>query len=195
MVRRFEFAHAGDVERLGNSFPLWNGAPSLTYPIIIREELSTSMAGFVSARWGLVPGWARHGGGRPPPVNARCETIATNGLFKKAYASCRCLVPIDGYFEWQKLDPSGKKKQPYAIAMKSGEPFALAGRTFMPVILAPGDYMRWLGPELDPRDLMKPFPSDLMKMWPIDSKVGSPRNNTPDIIDEIGRGPTDLFDI
>lgn len=65
MVRRFEFAHAGEVERLGNSFPLWNGAPSLTYPIIVREELSTSMAGFVSARWGLVPGWPRDGGGRP----------------------------------------------------------------------------------------------------------------------------------
>lgn len=47
--------------------------------------------------------------------------------------------------------------------------------------------MRWVGPEHDPR-LMKPFPSDLMKMWPIDSKVGSPRNNTPDTIDEIGRG-------
>ncbi|MEI9413223.1 hypothetical protein [Mesorhizobium salmacidum] len=60
----------------------------------------------------------------------------------------------------------------------------------MPVILAPVDYMRWLGPDPDPRDLMKPFPSDLMKMWPIDTKVGSPRNNTPDIIDEIGRGPS-----
>ena len=48
--------------------------------------------------------------------------------------------------------------------------------------------MRWLGPEPDPRDLMKPFPSDLMTMWPIDSKVGSPRNNTPDIIDRIGLG-------
>lgn len=65
----------------------------------------------------------------------------------------------------------------------------------MPVILAPEDYMRWLGPEQDPRDLMKPFPSDLMAMWPIDSKVGSPRNNTPDIIDRIGLGPTDLFDV
>ncbi|MER9235344.1 SOS response-associated peptidase [Mesorhizobium sp. M0622] len=48
-------------------------------------------------------------------------------MFKKAYASRRCLVPIDGYFEWRKLDPSDKKKQPYAIAMRSGEPFALAG--------------------------------------------------------------------
>jgi putative SOS response-associated peptidase YedK len=112
------------------------------------------------------------------------------------------------------------------MAMKSDEPFAMAGiweeypdratreviRIFaiatcepnelmatihdrMPVIVAPADYMRWLGPELDPRDLMKPYRSDLMKMWPIDSKVGSPRNNTPDIIDEIGLGPSDLFDV
>jgi len=44
------------------------GAPSLSYPIIIREELSTAMAGFVSAKWGLVPGWARDGSGRPSPV-------------------------------------------------------------------------------------------------------------------------------
>lgn len=225
MVRRFEFAHPGDIERMGNGFPIWNGAPSLSYPIIIREELSTSMAGFVSARWGIVPGWARDGK-NAPPVNARCETITEKATFKKAYASRRCLVPVDGYFEWQRLDATGKKKQPYAIAMKDDEPFAMAGiweeyadkttgeliRTFaivtcepntlmatihdrMPVILAPADYMRWLGPEPDPRDLMKPYPSDLMKMWPIDSKVGSPRNNTPDIIDEIGRGPDDLFDV
>ncbi len=85
------------------------------------------MAGFVSAKWGLVPGWARDDSGRPPPVNARCETIATNGMFRKAYASRRCLVPVDGYFEWQNLDASGKKKQPYAIAMKDDEPFAMAG--------------------------------------------------------------------
>ena len=52
--------------------------------------------------------------------------------------------------------------------------------------------MRWLGPELDPRDLMKPYPSDLMKIWPI-AYVGT--RNTPDIIDEIGLGPEDLFDV
>jgi putative SOS response-associated peptidase YedK len=65
--------------------------------------------------------------GRPPPVNARCETIATNGMFRKAYAARRCLVPVDGYSEWQRPDSSGKKKQPYAIAMTLGEPFAMAG--------------------------------------------------------------------
>jgi putative SOS response-associated peptidase YedK len=55
MVRLFEFAEPGDIGRMGNGFPIWNGAPSLVYPIIVREELSTSMAGFVSAKWGLVP--------------------------------------------------------------------------------------------------------------------------------------------
>ena len=98
MVRRFEFAHPGDVERMGNGFPIWNGAPSLNYPIINREELSTSMAGFVSARWGLVPGWARDGSGRPPPVNARsvvsqsvCLTTlpgARRRVFRMAEAGC-----------------------------------------------------------------------------------------------------------
>ena len=97
----------------------------------------------------------RDGGGRPPPVNARRETVATNGMFKKAYQSRRCLVPVDGYFEWQKLDASGKKKQPYAIAMKSDEPFAMAGlyeeysdkatgelvRTFCIVTCEPNDLM------------------------------------------------------
>ncbi|WP_435053498.1 SOS response-associated peptidase family protein [Mesorhizobium caraganae] len=49
----------------------------------------------------------------------------------------------------------------------------------MPVIFAPDDHMRWLGPEQDPHDVMKPFPSDLMTMWPIDSKVGKPRSSPP----------------
>ncbi|MBB4226491.1 putative SOS response-associated peptidase YedK [Rhizobium mongolense] len=55
----------------------------------------------------------------------------------------------------------------------------------MPVILHREDYERWLSPEPDPDDLMKPFPASQMKMWPIGRKVGSPKNDTPDILDEI----------
>ncbi|BCG86553.1 MULTISPECIES: SOS response-associated peptidase family protein [unclassified Mesorhizobium] len=130
-------------------------------------------------------------------------------MFLKGYTSRRCKVPVDGCFEWQKLDAPGKKKQPYAIAMRSGEPFAMAGiwkeyadkatagfvRTFaiapcepnelmatiqdrMPVSLAPEDYMRWLGPQSDPSDLLKPYPSDLMKygrspMWALATRATS----------------------
>jgi putative SOS response-associated peptidase YedK len=139
-------------------------------------------------------------------------------LFRRAYQGRRCLVPIDGFFEWRDIFGTGKDKQPYAIAMRDGSPFALAGiyddwrdpagvliRTFcvittsanelmatihdrMPVIIDKADYDRWLGEELDPRDLLKPYPSELMTMWPIKRAVGSPRNNTPDLLDPIEPG-------
>ena len=58
-------------------------------------------------------------------INARCEEVAAKPMFRSAYQSRRCLIPIDDFFEWQKLDEKGKKK-PYAIAMKGGKPFGLA---------------------------------------------------------------------
>src|SRR5262249_25510151 len=147
---------------------------------------------FATARWGFVPGWAKDvGTGRPPPINARSEGIATSGMFKHAYRSKRCLVPINGFFEWKDIYGTVKNKQPYSLAMKPRGQFGLAGiwssrrdpetgldlKTFaivtcapnemmaaihdrMPVILLPEDYERWLSPEPDPYDLMKPFPAE-----------------------------------
>jgi putative SOS response-associated peptidase YedK len=64
----------------------------------------------------------------------------------------------------------------------------------MPVILQPKDYTRWLSDqEPDPHDLLKLFPSGLMTMWPISTKVNYPRNDTPDILDRVEVFPTDLF--
>lgn len=217
LLRAFSFAGAGDVAGLANGFPRYNGAPQQDYPVIIRDmvrEPDVMGPVFVSARWGFISRLSKDKGGRPP-VNARAETLASNGLFKAAYGSRRCLVPINGFFEWKDIYSTGKNKQPYAVAMKSGAPFALAGiwdswrdeygvdhRTFavitcdanemmsaihdrMPVILHREDYERWLSPEPDPRDLMVPFPSELMTMWPIGPAVGSPKNDRPDILDEI----------
>ncbi|MFC5760353.1 SOS response-associated peptidase [Rhizobium sp. GCM10022189] len=219
LLRNFSFARRADSLNLGNQFPRYNGAPSLDYPVIVKEEDRAGKVGpvFVSARWGLIPGWAK------PPfrpmVNARADTLSSKATFRAAYRSRRCLVPIDGYFEWKGLDPAGKNKLPYAIAMKSREPFALAGiwemwrnpetderiRTFaivtceanammaeihdrMPVILHRKDYDRWLSDEPDPADLMVPYPSEEMVMWPVrpgKSGVGSYKNNSPDILDEV----------
>ena len=221
MLAAFDFAARGeDAEGLANRFPTWNGTPSLDYPIIVRDVVRDSGEQgpiFRAARWGFVPHWAREEklGGRPPPINARSETVASSGMFKQAYMARRCLIPISGFFEWKAIKGQ-KAKQPYAIAMASGEPFCLAGiwsdrkhpehgfayRTFailtcepnammadihdrMPVILHPADYRRWLSDDPDPRDLLVPFPAELMTMWPIDRKVGSPRNNKPDILDAI----------
>ncbi|OHV80359.1 SOS response-associated peptidase [Ensifer sp. LCM 4579] len=221
LFRDFSFARReADAEALANQFPRYNGAPTQFYPIIIRDVIrDPDVFGptFVSARWGLILRWIKEQRpGRPPPINARCEGISTSGMFKDAYRRRRCLIPIDGFFEWKDIHGTGRNKQPYAIAMKSGEPFALAGiwetwrdpatdediRTFcvitcpandmvaaihdrMPVVLHKEDYERWLSVEPDPYELMKPFPPELMTMWPIDRKVGSPKNDTADILDPI----------
>src|SRR5262249_9172036 len=55
----------------------------------------------------------------------------------------------------------------------------------MPLILARDDYARWLGEEADPRDLMRPFPAELMRMWPISARVNKPENDDPSIIEPI----------
>ena len=53
----------------------------------------------------------------------------------------------------------------------------------MPLILAPDDYARWLGDEPDPDDLMRPFPAELMRLWPISTRVNKPENDDPSIVE------------
>src|SRR5262249_15678760 len=55
----------------------------------------------------------------------------------------------------------------------------------MPVILAPADYARWLGEEPDPRDLMRPFPAESMRMWPISTRVNNPENDDRFIVEPV----------
>ena len=156
-------------------------------------------------------------GGRKP-INARSETVATLATFRDAYRRRRCILPVDAFYEW-KASKGGK--EPYAIAMKDRAPFGIAGiwenwknpdgewvRTFavlttpanelvgmihdrMPAVLARADYDRWLGTEPDPRDLLQPFPSELMAMWPISRRVNSPSNDDEHLLEEIAvaKGP------
>jgi putative SOS response-associated peptidase YedK len=55
----------------------------------------------------------------------------------------------------------------------------------MPLILAPGDYARWLGEKPDPHDLVRPFPAEPMRMWPISTRVNKPENGDPSIVEPI----------
>ena len=204
--------------------PRFNGAPSLTYPIIVRDAHSSSGA-FTTARWGLIPSWVKEAKPKVMPANARCESIKTNGMFRGAYRSRRCLVPVDGYFEWR-ANKGAKIKQPYALAMKDGRPFCMAGiwesrpdpdlrpgtepKTFaivtcepndlvttihdrMPVILHEKDYARWLSEEPDPFDLLVPYPSELMKVWPVSTRVNKATNEGADLIDPIDLDQPDLI--
>jgi putative SOS response-associated peptidase YedK len=197
-----------------NAPPRYNGAPSQEL-MVLRRNPEKGERTLQLLRWGLIPSWTKVAKGGRKPINARAETVASSPMFKGAYAKRRCLLPIDGFFEWKAIKGS-KTKQPYALAMKDRSPFAVAGiwenwtrpdsgeaiRTFavitceanqlvnqihdrMPVIVAPTDYDRWLGLEIDPRDLMKPFPAELMTMWPVSTRVNSPRNDDAALLDPV----------
>ena len=77
-------------------------------------------------RWGLIPYWCKDPNGGRKPINAKCETVRNLPTFRDAYRQRRCIVPVDGFFEWKAIKGQ-KAKQPYAIAMKDGSPFGIGG--------------------------------------------------------------------
>lgn len=73
--------------------------------------------------WGFLPGWARDKGMKPM-INARAEGIAAKAMFKRAFQTSRCVIPGNGFYEWQR---ASDQKIPMFIHLKSGEPFGFAG--------------------------------------------------------------------
>ncbi len=76
-------------------------------------------------KWGLVPFWADDAGIGNRMINARAESAADKPAFRQAFARRRCLIPADGFYEWQKRPGGGK--QPYRVARRDSAPFAFAG--------------------------------------------------------------------
>ena len=77
-------------------------------------------------RWGLVPSWAKNLSIGDKQINARADTVATKPAYRKAFERRRCLMPADGFYEWQVV-PGRKQKQPYFIARADREPMVFAG--------------------------------------------------------------------
>ena len=99
----------------------FNAAPTESLPVILNEgERRITLL-----RWGLIPSWAEDMTIGARLINARAETVHQKPSFRDALRQRRCLVLADGFYEWQ-LTPEGKKI-PFRLALKSGEPFALAG--------------------------------------------------------------------
>ncbi len=111
------------VHPISNLQPRFNFAP-MQRGIVIRLDKEGRREP-VMMRWGLVPSWSKDELGAAKYINARAETVAEKSSFRSAFKSRPCLVPADGFYEWQKL-PSGGK-QPYFITTKDREPFAFAG--------------------------------------------------------------------
>jgi putative SOS response-associated peptidase YedK len=107
-----------------NTPPRHNGAPGQEH-WVIRQHPKTGERTLDRLWWGLIPYWAKDAKGGRKPINAKSETVASLPTFRDAYKRRRCLLPIDNFFEWKAIK-GAKAKQPFAIAMKSGEPFAVA---------------------------------------------------------------------
>jgi putative SOS response-associated peptidase YedK len=167
--------------------PRYNIAPTQPVPVI-RQNPTDPRRELSLMRWGLIPSWSKDMSGAAMMINARSETAATKPAFRDALASRRCLVPADGFYEWQR---AGKAKQPYCFEVNDGELFAFAGlwdrwkdpsgqwikscsiltttpnavtssvHDRMPVILDRGDYDLWLDPGMTKVEAV----SDLLKPY------------------------------
>jgi putative SOS response-associated peptidase YedK len=113
--------HGPSVPDFGASY---NVAPQ-TFQPVIRLNRDTGEREIVLMRWGLIPFWAKNAKMGLSTINAKAETVATAPAFREAFKTRRCLVPADAFYEWQKID--AKTKQPFAIGMKDGSPYAFAG--------------------------------------------------------------------
>ena len=164
-------------DEVQNLVPNYNTAPTIAIPIL------TNTRRYTTAHFGLIPSWAKERS--QMQINARSESVFEKVTFKEAYRARRCLLLVNGYYEWLK-GSGGAKSVPYFISSKTGDYFAFAGlyeewydnalgqtilscallttepnefiepiHDRMPVILAKESWKTWLDPKSDYRTLNK----------------------------------------
>jgi putative SOS response-associated peptidase YedK len=183
--------------------PRYNVAPTQPVPVVRLGEKGRELS---ILRWGLIPSWSKDA--KASFINARAETAADKPAFRTAFRRRRCLMPADGFYEWQQ---AGGRKQPWYFRLAGGQPFAFAGlwetsngpdgvvqscallttkanetvrpvHDRMPVVLAPADFGHWLEPTTSELaallPLLRPYAGP-MRSYPVGAAVHSPRNDGP----------------
>jgi putative SOS response-associated peptidase YedK len=110
----------GDANKRNASY---NVAP--TQPIIAIDEKEDSRR-LTLMRWGLIPSWSKDAKAASKMINARAEGVFERPAYRSAFAKRRCLIPVDGFYEWERLTGS-KKKQPWRFVRKDGQLLVFAG--------------------------------------------------------------------
>jgi putative SOS response-associated peptidase YedK len=197
-----------DFDQIGDYQPRWNAAPTSNLPVVVSEagrRILTLM------RWGLIPSWAKDLKIGFSTFNARAESLATRAAFRSAWQDGRrCLVVADGYYEWRDADkqpfavalanrgpmtlaglwdewrsPAGETIKSFAIVTTTANALLAPLHDRMPVVIAPGCWGDWLGensvPESTVKALLEPYPDNAMAFWAVDRRVGSVRNDSPDL--------------
>jgi putative SOS response-associated peptidase YedK len=90
----------------------------------VRREQGKKIRRFTMMRWGLIPHWAKDMSIGTRTLNARSESVTRTPAFRDSILTKRCLIPADGFYEWQAM---GRVKQPYCFEVGAGDVFALAG--------------------------------------------------------------------
>lgn len=115
-------AYMSDMMKLPQGLePRFNIAPSQPVLAIISDEM-THEKKFTYLNWGLIPRWAKDPAMGTQLINARSETVTQKPSFKDAYRYRRCLIPANGYYEWDQ-----RTQQPYAMTVPGMPVFAMAG--------------------------------------------------------------------
>jgi putative SOS response-associated peptidase YedK len=199
-------------DELPNLPPRYNIAPTQDVAAVrlSGERLKPT---FTVLRWGLVPSWAKDPSVGSRMINARAETVTDKPAFRQAFRRRRCLIPADGFYEWQ-VRPDGGK-QAWRITKEGGVPFAFAGLwerwsgadgseiescTFvtttaaesiapiherMPVMLDPADFTGWLrGTPEEALALLHPYRGALAS-YPVSPRVNSVRNDDAALVERV----------
>ncbi|MBK8502075.1 MAG: SOS response-associated peptidase [Saprospiraceae bacterium] len=205
--------YSEDLEKY-NPLPNYNVAPTHIMPILTSKDPSH----FLPMRWGLVPFWSKDIKVGYKLINARIETVLEKSAFKYAVEKRRCLVPMDGYYEWKK---EGVKKTPYRIVVTDQEIFSVAGlwenwkspeglliQSFtvltqpsspsiahihdrMPAILYKHQEEDWLDmniASIEVLTIINPYDDPRLRAYPVSNRIGKVTENDADLISEISEG-------
>ncbi|MFZ1536325.1 MAG: SOS response-associated peptidase [Chromatiaceae bacterium] len=203
LTRIFDLAESVDLA------PRYNITPGTAIPVIRRSPAGPSVLHLL--HWGLVPRWSRDPAIWARLINARAESAMAKPSFRTAFHQRRCLIPADGFFEWQR---QGQTKQPFFFSASDGQVLALGGlweswqtpdggllrstcilttaangcvasvHDRMPLMLAPAAWRRWLaGTAAEAMALLAPAPEATLRAWPVSQRVNRVQEDGPGLIE------------
>ena len=191
-----------------NLAPRYNGCPTQEF---VACRAAGEMRTLAKLRWGLVPRWATDLKIGARMINARSETVHEKPAFRSAFRRQRCVIPVNGWFEWQR---EGGEKQPYWIRRGSADVFSLAGlwerwergeelvETFtiltttvspaladihhrQPVIVDDGEVDAWLDPASPFERIVEMARAAFagpFDRWQVSRAVNNSRNDAPELL-------------
>ncbi|MBL4667630.1 MAG: SOS response-associated peptidase [Sneathiella sp.] len=215
------FSLTSPIEALRNLFqlsdspnlrPSYNIAPTNPVFALRLPSNSNDQMQYFTPQWGLIPSWSKEKSGSSKLINARSETVSEKPSFRTAFKKQRCLIPANGFFEWQKTEDGSK--QPYFIQANDQSVFSFAGlwetwtdqngeqiesctiltqtadeifatlHNRMPVTINPDHHMTWLAGS-DTSSLPRPDQQASFFYYPVHKKVGNVRENDADLIIQV----------